>query len=106
MAASTLPPVEYYNFFLRSLLETVRINIGECAAASYSTLTVQAATKIFMFTTEKEVLTFVTSNYPDWSVTGDKIELKRPTIAKLDNINSLNLISQNLSYATELERIV
>mmetsp|Transcript_11809 Transcript_11809/g.11450 ORF Transcript_11809/g.11450 Transcript_11809/m.11450 type:complete len:264 (+) Transcript_11809:76-867(+) len=106
MAASAHPPVEYYNFFLKSLLETVRVNIGECAAASYSTLTVQAATKIFMFTTEKEVLTFVTSNYPDWCVVGNTIELKRSTTAKFDNINSLNLISQNLSYATELERIV
>lgn len=54
----------------------------------------------------QEVLTFVTSNYPDWCVTGNTIELKRSKTVKLDNINSLNLISQNLSYATELERIV
>jgi hypothetical protein len=52
MAAAALPPVEYYNFFLKSLLETVRINIGECAAASYSTLTVTAATQVLMFNTE------------------------------------------------------
>lgn len=55
MAAAALPPVDYYTFFLKSLLETVRINIGECAAASYSVLTVEAATKLFMFTNEKVI---------------------------------------------------
>ena len=55
MAAAALPPVEYYTFFLKSLLETVRINIGECAAASYSVLTIEAATKVLMFTNEKVI---------------------------------------------------
>ena len=55
MAAAALPPVEYYTFFLKSLLETVRINIGECAAASYSSLTMAAATKVLMFNSEKVV---------------------------------------------------
>ena len=53
MAAAAHPPVEYYTFFLKSLLETVRLNIGECAAASYSTLTIAAATKVLMFNSEK-----------------------------------------------------
>lgn len=52
MAEAALPPVESYTFFLKSLLETVRINIGECAAASYSVLTIEAATKILMFQNE------------------------------------------------------
>ena len=59
MAAAALPPVDYYTFFLKSLLETVRINIGECAAASYSVLTVEAATKLFMFTNEKVTLAYL-----------------------------------------------
>jgi CSN8/PSMD8/EIF3K family len=53
MAAAALPPVEHYTFFLKSLLETVRVNIGECAAASYSVLTIEAATKVLMFNDEK-----------------------------------------------------
>lgn len=56
MAAAALPPVDYYTFFLKSLLETVRINIGECAAASYSVLTIEAATKVLMFTNEKVII--------------------------------------------------
>ena len=53
MAAAALPPVEHYTFFLKSLLETVRVNIGECAAASYSVLSIEAATKVLMFNNEK-----------------------------------------------------
>ena len=62
MAAAAHPPVEYYTFFLKSLLETVRINIGECAAASYSTLTIAAATMLFMFNNEKVITEFFLSS--------------------------------------------
>ena len=32
LVAAANPPVKYYSFFLTSLLETVRINIGTAAA--------------------------------------------------------------------------
>lgn len=53
MAAGSNPPVGLYAFFLTSLLETVRINIGECAAASYASLTLKDATRVLMFNTEE-----------------------------------------------------
>ena len=53
MSAAANPPVEYYSFFLKSLLETVRVNIGDCVAASYGSLNLAAATKILMFSSEK-----------------------------------------------------
>jgi CSN8/PSMD8/EIF3K family len=61
MAAAALPPVEHYTFFLKSLLETVRVNIGECAAASYSVLTIEAATEILMFNDEKVLSALMSS---------------------------------------------
>lgn len=106
MAAAAQPPVEYYSFFLTSLLKTVRINIAECAAASYSKLTLDAATRILMFNSEKETISFVTENYPDWNCTGNTIDLQVTKSVKSDEIPSLKLIVQNLTYATELERIV
>lgn len=51
LTSAASPPVAYYSFFLTSLLETVRLNIGECVSAAYDSLTVQAATQILMFTT-------------------------------------------------------
>lgn len=49
LVAAANPPTKYFNFFLTSLLETVRLNIGECAAAAYSHLSIAAATKLLMF---------------------------------------------------------
>ena len=106
MSAASVPPVDYYSFFLKSLLETVRINIGECAAASYTSLTVAEATKILMFATEKETIEFIKTNYPGWVITGNNVSLQGTKTAKSNEIPSLKLISQTLTYATELERIV
>jgi len=49
MSEAAHPPIESYRFFLRSLQETVRINIGESMAASYSKLTFTGAKEILMF---------------------------------------------------------
>ena len=106
LSAAENPPVSYYGFFLKSLLETVRMNIGDCAAASYPTLTVTAATKILMFSSEKETLQFISICYPDWSVQGGSINLRATKSLKSEEIPSLKVISQSLIYATELERIV
>ena len=100
------PPMEYYNFFLRSLLDTVRINIGDCAAASYSKLSIDAAKSVLMFSSKEETLAFIQEEYPDWTVTDNEIDLRATKVAKSEEINSQKLISQTLGYATELERIV
>ena len=132
MAAAS-PPTKYFSFFFTSLLKTVRINIGECVAAAYINLTLTAATKILMFDNDqvtwtcsfysmvypimhalfccdpmKETLEFIGDFYPGWEV-----DVSRGTIAlsdikmlKSEEMPSLKLICQNLSYATELERIV
>jgi 26S proteasome regulatory subunit N12 len=108
MSAAAKPPVELYSFFLKSLLETVRLNICECAEASYHTLQVTSAQKILMCASKDEVLAFVGKHYPDWNLQGETFHLKPSTIkaATSEDVSSLSLISQTLSYATELERIV
>mmetsp|Transcript_25423 Transcript_25423/g.25669 ORF Transcript_25423/g.25669 Transcript_25423/m.25669 type:complete len:264 (+) Transcript_25423:197-988(+) len=106
MEAAAHPPVEYYSFFLTSLLETVRTNIAECAAASYRTLSVTAAKDILMFSTEQETLDFIADQHEDWNVMKDVIEMKKMKAVRADGIPAMKLVQQNLSYATELERIV
>jgi hypothetical protein len=54
--------VEQFKFFLTSLLETVRINIGYCAASSYKTLSMSSAREILMFNT-LEVRSTAVDNY-------------------------------------------
>jgi 26S proteasome regulatory subunit N12 len=106
LVAAARPPVPHYSFFLTSLLETVRINIGECVAASYSTLTLEAATKILMFEETQETLEFIREFYPSWVFQGNLINLVDAPTARSTEVPSLKLIAQTLSYATELERIV
>jgi 26S proteasome regulatory subunit N12 len=112
MQAAAAPPVEYYSFFLTSLLETVRLNICECVLAAYKTLTPQAAMKILMFSSLEETVDFFSDNYPELEVTAAtqtidmRLQSHHAASHKSDEVPSLKLINQTLSYANELERIV
>lgn len=115
MQAAAAPPVEYYSFFLTSLLETVRLNICECVLAAYHSLTPQAAMQILMFPSQEDTLEFFNDHYPELQVTAATetidFRLQQSQQAggggnKSDEVPSLKLIHQTLSYATELERIV
>lgn len=89
---------------------TLRLNIGECVAAAYTSVSIPSATKILMFDRDSETISFITTNYPDWVVKGNAVHLNAAVAsnnaAKSTEINSEKLISQTLAYATELERIV
>ena len=128
LSAAAHPPCASYSFFLVKLLRTVRANIGECAAAAYRTLTVAAASDILMFSSSqvrvdgccllhnrifistllffKETMEFISENYPHWEISGDSITLCGVKVSKSEEIPAMKLISQTLSYASELERIV
>eukprot|EP01034_Spumella_vulgaris_P021789 gene21789-27858_t len=108
LVSAANPPVKFYSFFLTSLLETVRINIGECVSSAYDSLTVGAATKILMFDNKEETTEFISDYYPTWVVEGDVVRTSSAAegAAKTVEISSMKLITQNLAYATELERIV
>lgn len=61
---------------------------------------------IIIFTFLQETLEFIQDFYPEWTVEADRVTFTTPKAAKSEVIPSLKLISQNLAYATELERIV
>ena len=108
MTAAAQPPFESYGFFLSSLLETVRVNIADCAEVSYNTITPSALKEILMFSSEKEALQFIGEHYPNWDQEGNVFKLK-PEVQKLSSasdISSQKLITQTLTYASELDRIV
>lgn len=106
MAEAANPPFECYSFFLKSLLETVRVNIGECMSASYRKLTLAGAREILMFNSIEETKAFIGEHHPEWCLVGDIIDVQGQKGSKADEIPSMKLITQTLSYATELERIV
>eukprot|EP01033_Poteriospumella_lacustris_P000092 gene92-61_t len=107
LASAANPPASQFTFFLNSLLETVRLNIADCVSSAYKTLKVASATKILMFQQDEETLEFVATHYPDWRVGSDGvIYLDETKTVKSEEIPSMKLIAQTLSYATEMERIV
>lgn len=106
MSAAANPPIPHYHFFLKSLLETVRINITECLAASSTSINVQSATNILMFNSMDETKQYLSAYCPTWVISGDNIQVPLSKALKSEGIPSLKIISQTLTYATELERIV
>ena len=61
--------------------------------------------KIMFFENSAELKTYISNNKPDWEIKDDRIFFK-VTEALSTEIPSLKLISQSLSSANELERIV
>jgi 26S proteasome regulatory subunit N12 len=107
IAAAARPPVDYFSFFLKSLLETVRVNIWECVLSSYRTLTVSAATEMLMFSTLQETKDFLKEKYSDLSIQNEIVDLtSHKNVKSEEELKSHRLIEQTLSYAAELERIV
>jgi len=93
--------------FLASLVHTVREAVAECAKAAYKSLTLDSAKEVLMFSTAEEVAAYIQQTHPEWQVQGNTITFAEPEITKKSSeIPSLRLISEALSYATELERIV
>lgn len=102
------PPVPHYDFFVSSLLETVRLNVAECVQSAYVSLPMKEAVQLLMFSSEKETARFVEENYPHWSVgTNGLIEFSSGKSGNVaDTIPSHKVIEEVLTYAAELERIV
>ncbi|CAM9885729.1 unnamed protein product, partial [Chrysoparadoxa australica] len=102
-------PHPQYKHFLASLLDTVREAIADCAEASYGSLAMTDAAKMMMFPSEADCRTYIAQARPDWQVRREHygIVFKHPEPSrKASDIPSMRVITESLSYATELERIV
>mgnify|MGYP003386373068 CR=1 FL=1 len=109
LLAAKKPPVSQYSFFLSSLMETVRINIAECAQSAYKSLSIDDASKMLMFNNNNDVIKFINDFYSLWEInqTNNTILLISKNMAtKSEGIPNQKIINQVLTYATELERIV
>ena len=100
-------PDPSYEFFMYNLLQTVRDSIADCMEVSYKTMKLSDAMTMMKFSSVKELMEYVQEARDDWIVEGDSLCFQPPpTGSKASDIPSMTLIAQNLSYATELERII
>jgi 26S proteasome regulatory subunit N12 len=100
-------PDPSFQFFVDNLMQTVRDSIADCVEVSYKTMKIVDAMTMMKFDNEKELLEYIEECRDDWIVDGDTLCFQPPPSgSKASDIPSMKLIAQNLSYATEMERIV
>ena len=100
-------PDPSYNFFMENLIETVRDSIADCVEVTYKSLKLTDAVTMMKLDSVEELQEYVQDKRDDWIVEGDMLTFQPPPVgSKAADIPSMKLISQSLSYATELERIV
>ena len=79
--------------------------LADCSAASYDTLSVEAAQKMLVFSSQADLLQYVAAAHPDWHVEAGVIHFQPSHKARLE-VPSMALVENMLAYATELDRIV
>ena len=100
-------PDPSYQFFVDNLLQTVRDSIADCVEVSYKTMKISDAMTMMKFGTQQELLEYVEECRDDWIVEENTLCFQPPPSgSKAGDIPSMKVITQNLSYATEMERIV
>jgi len=104
-------PDESYQFFMDNLLQTVRDSIADCLEVAYKTMSISEAKKMMKFDNNSdsdELMEYIEEYRDDWIVDESNYLCFQPPPGgcKASDIPSMKLIAQNLSYATELERIV
>ena len=106
LAAKASVPSATFEFFMGSIVETVRGSITECAQAAYSSLSLDSAQEMLMLDTRAELKDFIT--HQGWVASGETISFhaQEDTMVKSALVPSERLLSESLAYATELERIV
>ena len=101
-------PHPSYQFFVDNLLQTVRDSIADCVEVSYKQMLVKDAMTMMKYDTPQGLLEYVEECRDDW-ILKDNTTLcfqPPPSGSKASDIPSMKLISQSLTYATEMERIV
>lgn len=100
-------PDPSYQVFMDQLLETVRDNIADCIEVSYKTLDLGDAARMMKFSNASELEEYITACRDDWIVEGGILTFEPlSTTATAADIPSMEYITQSLTYASEMERIV
>lgn len=105
-AKSNMPSPEHFDFFMGRLLDTVRDTIAECAEVSYESLSLDAAREMMMFDSADDLVRFIQTSHSEWRVADSRIYFEAAQQQRGREIPSVRLLTENLAYATELERIV
>jgi 26S proteasome regulatory subunit N12 len=103
-ARANAPTVEY-EFFVDSLMGTIRNEIASCEEAAYDSIPLKDAATLLFFTKQSEVLEFAKQRTWQVDLSGGVISFTKKG-EETQDIPREKLITQALNYARELEQIV
>jgi 26S proteasome regulatory subunit N12 len=98
-----------YNWTEEMSLLSCRDAVAECSEVSYESLSVSAAKNSLLLDSDDAVRRYAEEKHVDWKLDGGRIFFGKTGESKhlhSSDLPSLKLITESLSYATELERIV
>jgi len=97
-------PDPAFGWLTAMLMSTVRSEVASCIEQAYHTLKVKDAQELLMVDSEAEVSKIAEER--GWKVLGGVFQFKEATEKSHEAIPTLQLITNSLMYARELERIV
>lgn len=105
LAARQSVPHPSFSYFMDLLMATVRSEIASSSEKAYELLPVAAACKLLMMSSEAELQAYAKEH--SWEIKDGQVLFQKPAQQQpRENIPSMQLVSQALGYARELERIV
>ena len=100
-------PAQNYNFFIDILIVTIRNEIASCMEKAYTSISVQEAAKMLMMDSRDNLEEYVQQR--GWTTDEGRSSFIFPQKEKKEELHFVQnkvLISECLSYARELEKIV
>ena len=107
LSARQAVPAETYTYFMEQLMRTLHEEVASCAEKAYTALARPAARQVLMLASDAELDALVAAR--GWAVRDGSVVFQareRPEPCAAKDIPSMQVITQTLGYAKELERIV
>ncbi|KAH8581709.1 proteasome regulatory subunit Rpn12 family [Cryptosporidium sp. chipmunk genotype I] len=111
---SSLPTPDYQIFF-KELIDTCREKVAKCIECSYDKISIDKLKSMMRFSTNEELISFINEMSPNsnrerlntskvhWKLIDSAVYFEKKSSS---SSNNLDLISNTLGYAIELERII
>eukprot|EP00891_Asterochloris_glomerata_P003058 jgi/Astpho2/3058/e_gw1.00051.159.1_t len=104
LGAKSSAPDAAYATLMERLVSTVRDEIASCSERAYSSLSIVEAKKLMLVSSDAEALKY--ADQRGWRVQGSTVTFDPEQVKATRDLPAKELISNALTYARELERIV
>jgi 26S proteasome regulatory subunit N12 len=104
LEARSAVPADSYSYFMDLLSATVRDEVAGCSERAYRSLTVEDAQRVLLMPNSQETCHYAAER--GWDLREGRLFFQPPDTSGAHNVDALEIISNSMTYARELERIV